>query len=682
MVISDAATAESPDPFSDLDAYVTLPRVVGLWLSPDGSRLVVGLGSVEHGQTRYTAALWDVDPEGVRAARRLTRSAEGESGAAFTPDGDLLFVSARPEPGADDESGSALWVQPAGGGDATVLASPPGGVRGVVVSASGTVVFGTNMMPSATDADSDREIRAKRKDTAVTAVLHERYPIRYWDHVLGPDSTRLMTAELDGTRPIEPRDLTGHVVALVDDATWDVTPDGRTVVATWTVGEPGGSQRRTIVAIDVASGERRVLADNADHEFDAVTISPDGTQVALVARRRMTPEDPGDEWLAVAPVDGGDIRHLTQAWDRWPKEARWTPDGAALVVTADHQGRVPVWRVDAATGDVTRLTLDDGAYTDIHVSPDGRWVYALRSAIDSANQPVRIASDGSSTIEPLPGPIEALGAGFTVPGRLEEITTTAADGTEVRAWLTLPDGATAESPAPMLLQIHGGPVMSSNAWSWRWNPWLHVARGYAVLMPDFGLSTGYGVDFIKRGWGQWGGNPFTDLMAITDAAQARPDIDETRSAAIGASFGGYMANWIAGHTNRFDAIVTHASVWYLDECNRTSDVAYYFSREMPFDIADANSPHHFVDAITTPMLVIHGDKDYRVPVEEALRLWWELSSRSKSPDGSSPHKFLQFPDENHWILTPNHAKVWHATIRAFLAHHVLGEKWQRPDLLG
>jgi len=246
----------------------------------------------------------------------------------------------------------------------------------------------------------------------------------------------------------------------------------------------------------------------------------------------------------------------------------------------------------------------------------------------------------------------------------------------------VPHQAGASAPAPLLLWIHGGPLGSWNAWSWRWNPWIAVAHGYAVLLPDPAMSTGYGIDFIRRGWGAWGAAPYTDLMAIVDAAQERPDIDAERTAAMGGSFGGYMANWIAAQTDRFAAIVTHASLWALDQMMATTDASYYWLREMTRDMTDANSPHRFAGEITTPMLVIHGDKDYRVPIGEALRLWWYLLSQSKADDGASPHKFLYFPDENHWILKPNHAKVWYATVLAFLDQHVRGEDWQRPSLLG
>ena len=142
-----------------------------------------------------------------------------------------------------------------------------------------------------------------------------------------------------------------------------------------------------------------------------------------------------------------------------------------------------------------------------------------------------------------------------------------------------------------------------------------------------------------------------------------------------------MANWVAGHTDRFRCIVTHASLWALDQFGPTTDGAYYWRRELTAERALANSPHRFVDRIATPMLVVHGDRDYRVPIGEALRLWAELAERFGAADGTLPHKFLYFPDENHWVLSPQHAAIWYQTVFAFLAFHLLGEPWQTPDLL-
>jgi dipeptidyl aminopeptidase/acylaminoacyl peptidase len=364
--------------------------------------------------------------------------------------------------------------------------------------------------------------------------------------------------------------------------------------------------------------------------------------------------------------------------------AAWLPDGSALLVTADDDGASPVFRVSvpasAAEVSVTRVTQDAAAYTDVVVSPAGRTAYALRSSYEFPPEAVRIDLETGETTR-LPAPAERPG----YSGSLERLAATAADGTRVPAYLALPEGASAESPAPMLLWIHGGPLGSWNAWTWRWNPWLLTARGYAVLLPDPALSTGYGQAHIQRGWGEWGKAPFTDLMAVTDAAVERPDIDGTRTAAMGGSFGGYMANWVAGQTDRFRAIVTHASLWALDQFGPTTDASQYWLKEMTEEMALENSPHLHVEKIGTPMLVIHGDKDYRVPIGEGLRLWYELLSKSRlaaDEDGQTPHRFLYFPDENHWILQPQHAKVWYGVVESFLAKNVLDQDLPVPPELG
>src|SRR5690625_28118 len=164
-------------------------------------------------------------------------------------------------------------------------------------------------------------------------------------------------------------------------------------------------------------------------------------------------------------------------------------------------------------------------------------------------------------------------------------------------------------------------------------------------------------------------------MAATAAAVALPEIDERRTAAMGVSFGGYMANWVAGHNDRFDAIVPHASLWNLHSFGPTTDASFYWAKEMTEEMVAENSPHAHVHNIVTPMLVIHGDKDYRVPIGEGLALWYQLLAESGLPmadDGTTAHRFLYFPNENHWVLTPQHAKVWYETVLDFLAEHVGG----------
>ena len=662
-------------PFHDLDAYVALPRLGGLALSPDGTRLVTGVAELDADGTRYRTALWEVDPAGEAPARRLTRGAAGESGPVFTPDGDLLFRSARPDPDTTGEAEppTSLWRLPRAGGEAFEMLSAPAGVSAVhTARRADRTVATVAVLPSATGIEDDKRLRELRKDKKVSAILHSGYPVRHWDHDLGPDQPHLFDA--DGLH-----DLTPAPGAALRDAALDVSPDGGFVVTAWKTPAPGVALRSRIVRIDTGTGAHTVLADDPGADLDGPVISPDGRQIAFVRETTSTPEQAPRITLCWGEI--ADIAETAGAWteldnwDRWPTSVCWSHDGTRLIVTADDNGRGPIFAVDPTTGTVTRLTDDDYTYTDVHAAPDGV-LFALRTSYLTPPHPVRLDPDGTVAVLPCVEQPE-------VPGTLEELTATAADGAAVHSWLVLPEAAA--GPAPLLLWIHGGPLGSWNTWHWRWNPWLLAAQGYAVLLPDPALSTGYGQAFIQRGWGAWGGPPYTDLMAATDAACAHPRIDETRTAAMGGSFGGYMANWIAGHTDRFDAIVTHASLWALDQFGPTTDGAYWWEREMTELMTQHNSPHHHVGDIRTPMLVIHGDKDYRVPIGEGLRLWYELLSRSAMPadaDGNSVHRFLYFPSEGHWIAAPQHTKIWYQVIAAFLGNHLFGREVCLPELLG
>ena len=698
-------------PFGDLDEYVRLPRMERLVLSPDGSRLVTQVSTLNHDGTRTHTALWEVYPTRARPARRLTRSAEGETGAAFTPDGDLLFTSGRPNADAADDDNDpktpALWVLPAGGGEARIVASRPGGVHAVrTARSSPAVVFTTAMLPNATDGASDDRLRTLRKEKKVSAVLHEGYPVRYWDHDLGPDTPHLLgwhfKAGDDVARSVEVAslsvehlkvsDLTPHPGQALLEAEFDLSPDGTFVVSTWLVPMGRGASRTQLVRIDIDTQQRTVLVDDPGADLGDPVISPDGTQVAYRRTTLATPATAPRVTLELLDMSDADAqpRTLVPHWDRWVTGHQWLPDGSGLLVVADQDGRAPVFHVDVHEDAVTQVTRDDYSYSDLQVAPDASVVYAMRASWLAPAHPVRIqlAPDenrdrGTVTV------LRAPAGPPTLPGWLTEVRTTVGEGEdahEVRGWLCMPDGASAEEPAPLLLWVHGGPLASWNAWAWRWNPWLMVAEGYAVLLPDPALSTGYGQDFVQRGWGAWGGAPYEDLMAITDATVDREDVDAMRTAAMGGSFGGYMANWIAGHTDRFDAIVTHASLWALDQFGPTTDLAFYWAREMTPEMALENSPHRHVAEIRTPMLVVHGDKDYRVPIGEGLRLWHDLLSASGLPaddDGTTVHRFLYFPDENHWVLTPQHAKVWYQVVLGFLAEHVLGRgRPELPDVLG
>jgi dipeptidyl aminopeptidase/acylaminoacyl peptidase len=667
----------------DLDSFLPLPRVSGLALSPDGSRLVTSVSTVAPDGTRFQSALWRLDPAGEAPPLRLTRSAKGETNASFLPDGSVLFTSARPDPdagkGDERDDRAAVWLLPAGGGEARLVADPPAGVDGLAVAReSGTVVLGVGAYPGATTLEEDADKHKARKDAGVTAQLFEAYPIRFWDHYIGPRDQRLyrIPAPVAGDAGrAEPELVLDGTGRHLDDEIFDVTPDGNTVLAGWHTRSGTTDLAVNLVAVDTATGERRVLGAGDAGHWD-VRCSPDGRSAVCVREVIGDPEHAEQMTLWLVDLDTGEGHDLTPDLDLWPHGPEWAPDSSAVYFVADEGGRCPVFRVDVASGRISRLSAS-GAYSDLCPSPDGATLYALHNTV--ASPPGAVALDTTATDQE-PRPIPTPGLPFEAPGRVEEMTATAADGTPIHSWLALPADASETNPAPLLVWIHGGPLASWNSWHWRWNPWLMVARGYAVLLPDPALSTGYGQAFVERGRGRWGDEPFTDLMAATDAAVARPDVDADRTAAMGGSFGGYMANWVAGHTDRFRCLVTHASLWALDQFHGTTDHAAWWEREFGDAYKEparyeAHSPHRFIDRITTPMLVIHGERDHRVPISEGLRLWVDLMRHGVEA------KFLYFPDENHWILKPQHARVWYGTVLAWLDHHLLDKEWQRPEIL-
>ena len=624
-------------PFHDLRDFVAIPRVAALRLAPDGTWLAAAVQTLSADKKKYLTSIWRIDIHGG-PGRRLTRSAEGEGSPRFLPDGSLLFTSRRRDPGQkntgpDAETGdvAALWLLPAAGGEARVVAALPGGVTAAEVAANaGGIVVSSPVLPASgngSSAEDDARLRQEREDAGISAILHESAPVRYWDHDLGPDQPRLFAVDPDqvqetdigwaggdqelrvpevgraevqgheGTeraaKPARLRDLTPQPGRALDGEAFELTPDGTSVVTGWWQWDPAGESHCELVMIDVASGKRRVLLSAPEFDFSSPRVSPDGRFIVCQRERHATAERPVDVTLVVldagdsdagGSVTGGSVtggwdaageagRDLLPGYDRWPAEPAWSHDSRALYFAADDGGRRPVFRVDTETGEVTRVTGDDGAYTDLNPGPDGRYLYALRATVDSPPTPVRIDLNPKATgvFGSKPAALECPGAPLTLPGRLEEVQATADDGQPIRSWLVLPRAASADRPAPLLLWVHGGPMSSWNSWSWRWNPHLMAARGYAVLLPDPALSTGYGQAFITRGHRDWGARPSADIMAVTDAALARPDIDADRVAMMGGSYGGYMANWMAGHTDRFKAIVSHAGLWTLEAMFGTTD---------------------------------------------------------------------------------------------------------------
>ena len=580
--------AHSPAYIPTLTSLLDAPRTTGLSCRRDGGPLLASVQSLDGTGRTYTTHLAELAGDkntDYATPRRLTRGAASIGATDIADDGSVFFTAKRAGDDGEEPGDAALFLLPTRG-EARRIATRPGGF-GQVVCRPGVLVAQLAVHSQANSEEEHAELAKKRSDAKVSGILHAEFPTRRWDSDLGPSVHRLAVAQL-------PQDL-GKLGSTSDDFALKRDGDGLPPLLDFTYPQmPDG----TLIAWEVSADGawalvtvRRTLMDHIDqvsiHRVDLTgehapqqlltsqptdarwlgALSPDDSRVVIEHVAEWMPNQDLDPQTYVHSVDraGG----LTGEQRLWPEFDQWFDtvwlDDSTLVAASDDHGRGSVWIGGLNDSAPRRLAGGPGqkyTYSGLAVH-DGR-VVALRSAIDCPPQPVAIDPTSGEVTE-LANPTGAV----KVPGRLDEVTATAEDSTEIRAWLSLPEG---DGPHPLVVFAHGGPWGSWNAWTYRWNPAPFVAAGFAVLLPDPAISTGYGQNMIARGQQQLGGTPFTDIMALTDATEKRADIDSVRTAFAGGSYGGYMTNWVAGHTgSRFKCAVTHASLWNTESMGRTTD---------------------------------------------------------------------------------------------------------------
>lgn len=672
-----AMTKASADAAAFHDLLAAQPRPTALALSPDGRRLVLSVQSVDERGTARVSTLWEVDLSGRGESRLVDRSGEGDSAPAFAADGTLWFLSDRKNTDTTAGEGSAgqgasLWAS-SEGAEAKQMVQHPWGIAAFTIAArADTVAYTADFLPGATDTAAYAAARRERQNSMVDAALYDETPAADWGTALGPDEPHTFVVHSGGP------EVRAGSQGPAGSADMALSPDGSSVAYT-----RGATARtpdtNTVVIADAATGAPRHILSRPGHQYYGLAFTADGSK--LVCQRQLE-ETYDTDWgvtLVAFDVRSGEETDLLPEFDNWPWPGRAVlspiPGDTTLWFTGDEQGHCPVFRRDA-DGTVTRLTAS-GGYDSLCVTPDGTTLYALRNAIDS---PPRVVRLDAVTADQEPDFLDAPGDLHPLPGTLTEVRAEADDGFPLRGWLVLPEGASPEHPAPLVVVPHGGPQGSWSTWTWSWNPWPFAARGYAVLLPDPALSSGYGPRMQERGRGEYGGQPYRDVIALTDAALARAELDAHRTALAGWSYGGYLANRAATRTDRFKALVSAAGMWNLEVFQADTDLHAFFRKifgdpRTQRERYEANSPHLDAARMTTPMLLVHGGRDHRVPMGQSLSLHSDLQRLGV------PVRFLHFPTEGHDIEAPHHLRLVYETVLSFLDHHVLGQEWRRPSML-
>ena len=655
------ATTALARPFIPQD-MVSLSRVGSPVVSPDGHWLVWDQRETDLTANKGRHDLWRLDLKTKNAVPEKFASTDAEeSDPAFGPDGTLYFLSNR------KGDVSAVWRVSMAGGPATQVTGDYD-LSGFEVSPKGDAILVWADKPVGA-ANLDAKQPDKPKDAGSGRTFDQLF-VRHWDAWVDGQRSQLFVIPLANGKADGP----GHAIegALVGDTpgkpfggheeiAW--APDGKTIYfALREAGRIEALSTNLDIFAAPADGSSAPINLTADNKATDTTpaVSPDGRWLAWTAMKRPGYESDA-QVLMVRDLRSGQVRALTEKWDRSVASVKWAPDSASLYVTALDTLDVPVFRVDLADGKVHRLT-GEGHVADFAPLPKGGIIYSL----DTLTAPADLWRwEANGHVTRLTSANATKLAGVDLPS-VTRFNFKGADGDTVWGFTLRPAQLAPGAKAPVALLVHGGPQGSfNNSWSYRWNPMAWAGHGYAVVSIDFHGSTGYGQDFQDKINQQWGGRPLTDLKAGLKAATERFDfLDGSNVCAAGGSYGGYMMNWIEGNwPDRFKCIVQHDGVFdaramayeteelWFDEWEHGGK-AYY---EDPAAFEKWNPVNH-VDKWQTPQLVITSEKDFRIPYTQGLAAFTALQRRN------IPSKLLIFPDENHWVLKPKNSLQWYQTV--------------------
>ncbi|MDQ3313447.1 MAG: S9 family peptidase, partial [Verrucomicrobiota bacterium] len=633
--------------------------------------VVFGAQDVDLEANTKKSHLWIVPAAGGEA-RRLNPTENEEERPRFSPEGTkLIFTSKATDP-------TQIWMcgfDPAEGklsGESRQVTGISTGADGGIWSPDGkNIVFVSAVYPECKDEACNKQRDEELAKSKVKAKIFTKLLYRHWVSFTEFKRSHLFVIQAEGAAGTEARDLTPGdrdvpPFNLGGQDMYAISPDGQEVAYTSNVDQvEATSTNNEIFLVPITGGTPKKISTSPGNDNTPV-YSPDGRHIAWKSMARAGFEA-DKQSLIIYQRQLEQTRNATADWDRSVGDLAWRPDSKALYFTAEDHGEAPIWSLaldGKSPTEVARLHAGDLIF-----SKDGRSLFFSRVSVTAPAEIARVeVSESRAADAPEVTYVthvnDALLSQIAMQP-LEPFTFKGAANADVQGFMVKPPGFDPSKKYPLKFLIHGGPQGAwGNSWSYRWNPELFAANGnYVVVMINFHGSTGYGQAFTDSISGDWGGKPYEDLMKGLDYVEkSYPFIDKTREAALGASYGGYMANWILGHTDRFKCIVSHDGVFNTESAYGTTEELWFNEWEfkgLPWknrELYRKFSPHLFAEKFKTPTLVVHGQLDYRLDVAEGFQLFTTLQRLNV------PSEMLYFPDEGHWVLKPQNARLWYRTV--------------------
>lgn len=660
------AQTKHPLTFEDM---MSLKRIDEPVISPNGRWVAFAAQDVNLEANTRTRHIWVVPVAGGEA-RKITNDPAGEERPRWAPDGkQFLYISSK-------EGGSQVWIADfdAATGAVTAtrkLTSISTGAEGGLWSPDGAnILFVSSVYPDCPDDACNRQRDEGKSKSKVKASIFNKLLFRHWSTYTQFKRSHLFVVPVAGGTPrdITPGDHDVPPFNLGGQDLYTFSTDGKEVAFTSNIDEvEATSTNNEIFVVPVGGGSAKKISTSPGAD-GAPLYSPDGKYIAWRMQVRAGYES--DRWrLVVYERSSGKITNLTESFDRWVDSFVWAHDSRRLYFSGEDKGEAPIFTVAIDGGAVSEVVR--GHNGALAMTPDGATLLFTR---DSAKAPAEIYAFDLKAAAKSARPVTKLNDAVLSQIQMSELESfwfTGAERARVHGFLVKPPNFNPAQKYQVKFLIHGGPQGAwGDSWSYRWNSQLFAASGYVVVLINPRGSTGYGQKFIDEINRDWGGRVYVDLMTGLDYVERTyPYIDKNRECALGASYGGYMVNWILGHTDRFKCLVSHDGIFNTESMWGTTEELWFPNWEFggPPWTARATyrkwSPHEFAPNFKTPTLVIHGQLDYRVDVSEGFQLFTTLQALKV------PSRMLYFPDEGHWVLKPQNSQLWYKTVNEWVERH-------------